>query len=169
MLPGSCFSCGATSSPQQPKEAGCELWGRKNLQNTVRPPRQSPWGKNVSVTEKVPVHLSSTGPKQHTAEQGGMAAGRDGQHALLDKQPPCCQLYAKSSPTLEADMHPGRRRSVLEILMPSCSRGLLGLHWFLAQPSSHNPCLHSHTLPLLSALPRLSVYGLFACSLPFPC
>lgn len=96
----------------------------------------------MSLTEKVPVHPASTSPKQHAAEQGGMAAGQD---ALLDKQPPCCWLYPKCFPTLPADMPQGRRCSVPGILMPSCSRGLLGLHCILAQPFSHSPCLQCHT------------------------
>lgn len=90
------------STPQQPREAGCELWGRKKFQNTVGPPKQSQWGKNVSLTEKVPVHPANAGPKQHAAEQGGMVAGRDGQDALSNKQPPRCWLYPEHFPTRHA-------------------------------------------------------------------
>lgn len=153
------------STAQQPKEVRCELWGRKKLQNTVRLPRQSQRGKKVSLRRK---SLCILAAPASSSTKGGWD-GQDGQDALLDKQPPCCWLYPECFPALEADVPQGRRHSAPGILMPSCSRGLLGLHWLLAQPSSHNPCPQSHTPPCLPALPSLALYSLFACSLPFPC
>lgn len=50
------------STPQQPKEAGCELWSRKKLQNTVGLPRQNQWGKNVLLRRKSLCILAAPAP-----------------------------------------------------------------------------------------------------------
>lgn len=157
---------GHIQSPAQPssqRKPDVSSGAGKSFRTLWGWPRQSQQGKKVSLRRK-----SLCSPKQHAAERVGWLQDK------MDRMHSWTSSHHAAGSTLNASQPSNQLCLTQEaqcpgILMPSCSRGLLGLHWLLAQPSSHNPCPQSHTPPCLPALPSLAVYSLFACSLPFPC